>query len=150
MLQPGTVAANARSRSVGLAEMRLHRLVGPLLILAAVALLPLTAHPAAADAICRDGTYSYSEGRGTCSWHGGVDHWIYNEVQPDPRRYYQPPAEITPAPATPVPAPTLNEPVPTYSASQHSEDFGPSWWERNRGTIFLLLVLGVMAFWFFS
>jgi hypothetical protein len=25
-----------------------------------------------AGSICNDGTYSYSEGRGTCSWHGGV------------------------------------------------------------------------------
>jgi len=28
--------------------------------------------PADAGSICNDGTYSYSEGRGTCSWHGGV------------------------------------------------------------------------------
>lgn len=27
-------------------------------------------------AICRDGTRSYSTGRGTCSWHGGVDYWL--------------------------------------------------------------------------
>ena len=27
-------------------------------------------------AICRDGHRSYSTGRGTCSWHGGVDHYI--------------------------------------------------------------------------
>lgn len=27
---------------------------------------------AVAGSICNDGTYSYSEGRGTCSWHGGV------------------------------------------------------------------------------
>jgi len=25
-----------------------------------------------AGSICKDGTYSYSEGKGTCSWHGGV------------------------------------------------------------------------------
>lgn len=31
---------------------------------------------AAADAICNDGTYSYSWGSGTCSWHGGVNHWV--------------------------------------------------------------------------
>lgn len=28
------------------------------------------------SAICRDGTYSYSSGRGTCSWHGGVAQWL--------------------------------------------------------------------------
>ena len=27
-------------------------------------------------AICRDGTRSYSVGRGTCSWHGGVAEWL--------------------------------------------------------------------------
>lgn len=26
-------------------------------------------------AVCNDGTTSYSKGRGTCSWHGGVDHY---------------------------------------------------------------------------
>ena len=26
-------------------------------------------------AVCYDGTTSYSNGRGTCSWHGGVDHY---------------------------------------------------------------------------
>jgi hypothetical protein len=28
-------------------------------------------------AICEDGWRSSSTGSGTCSWHGGVDHWIY-------------------------------------------------------------------------
>lgn len=27
-------------------------------------------------AICRDGTYSSATGRGACSWHGGVSHWL--------------------------------------------------------------------------
>jgi hypothetical protein len=27
--------------------------------------------------LCCDGTYSYSTGRGTCSWHGGVCQWNY-------------------------------------------------------------------------
>ena len=31
------------------------------------------------DAICRDGTYSYSSGSGTCSWHGGVAQWVVPE-----------------------------------------------------------------------
>lgn len=26
-------------------------------------------------AICNDGSGSFSTGRGTCSWHGGVDHY---------------------------------------------------------------------------
>jgi len=34
-------------------------------------------HPEGASAICRDGTYSYSQSRrGTCSWHGGVSQWL--------------------------------------------------------------------------
>jgi hypothetical protein len=33
--------------------------------------------PAGATAVCRDGTYSFSQHRqGTCSHHGGVDHWL--------------------------------------------------------------------------
>jgi hypothetical protein len=28
-------------------------------------------------AICRDGTHSNATGRGACSHHGGVDHWLY-------------------------------------------------------------------------
>lgn len=28
-------------------------------------------------AICNDGWTSHSQGRGTCSWHGGVDHYFY-------------------------------------------------------------------------
>ena len=29
------------------------------------------------SALCRDGSYSYSEHRrGTCSWHGGVQQWL--------------------------------------------------------------------------
>lgn len=32
-------------------------------------------------AICNDGHRSYSTGRGTCSWHGGVHHYIdTNEI----------------------------------------------------------------------
>ena len=27
-------------------------------------------------AICNDGHRSFSKGSGTCSWHGGVDHYI--------------------------------------------------------------------------
>ena len=31
---------------------------------------------AGADAICRDGAYSYAEGQGACSHHGGVDEFL--------------------------------------------------------------------------
>lgn len=34
--------------------------------------------PSGASAICRDGTYSFSQSRrGTCSHHGGVAKWLY-------------------------------------------------------------------------
>lgn len=41
-----------------------------------------TARPASnsgqrVGAICRDGSRSYATGRGACSHHGGVDHWLY-------------------------------------------------------------------------
>jgi hypothetical protein len=36
------------------------------------ALSLLLSSAANAGSICNDGTYSHSEGRGTCSWHGGV------------------------------------------------------------------------------
>ncbi|HEY8201132.1 MAG TPA: DUF3761 domain-containing protein, partial [Actinomycetota bacterium] len=33
--------------------------------------------PAGATAVCRDGTYSFSQHhQGTCSRHGGVSRWI--------------------------------------------------------------------------
>lgn len=32
---------------------------------------------AEANALCVDGTYSFSIGPGTCSWHGGVSRYIY-------------------------------------------------------------------------
>lgn len=33
--------------------------------------------PSGASALCRDGTYSFSQSRrGTCSHHGGVDEWL--------------------------------------------------------------------------
>ncbi|MFO0414704.1 MAG: hypothetical protein ACK50E_03555 [Bacteroidota bacterium] len=28
-------------------------------------------------AICNDGWVSHSQGRGTCSWHGGVNYYFY-------------------------------------------------------------------------
>jgi hypothetical protein len=38
---------------------------------------PTTSHPANATALCKDGTYSYSQTRsGTCSGHGGVSVWL--------------------------------------------------------------------------
>lgn len=31
-------------------------------------------------AICSDGWHSFSTGRGACSHHGGVDHWLYPQI----------------------------------------------------------------------
>jgi hypothetical protein len=32
-------------------------------------------------AVCKDGTISYSEGSGVCSWHGGIEKKVYNELK---------------------------------------------------------------------
>ena len=56
-----------------------------------------------AGSICRDGTWSRSEGRGTCSSHGGV---AISGV-PDPAATASPPVSATPSPtAAAVPSPT--------------------------------------------
>jgi len=42
--------------------------------------VPANAGPASGTrigAICQDGTRSSATGRGACSHHGGVDHWLY-------------------------------------------------------------------------
>ncbi len=36
------------------------------------------AHGARIGRICNDGTRSNATGRGACSHHGGVNHWLYN------------------------------------------------------------------------
>ena len=48
--------------------------LGPLALLFSLVLIAfmLLASPAQAGSICRDGTWTASEGRGTCSHHGGV------------------------------------------------------------------------------
>jgi len=37
---------------------------------------PIYDPPTGGGAICMDGSRSYSTGRGTCSWHGGVDYYL--------------------------------------------------------------------------
>jgi len=39
-------------------------------------MLFLTACKKGQGAICNDGWRSHSVGSGTCSWHGGIDHYI--------------------------------------------------------------------------
>ena len=68
----------------------------------------LVAPPAFAGSTCRDGTWSRSEGRGTCSSHGGV---AVSGV-PDPAGSTSAvPAPVTPA--TPEPVPSV--PIPSAS-----------------------------------
>lgn len=62
--------------------MKMLRLLVMLVI--AVSLQSATAGPASADAVCEDGSYSYSSGSGTCSWHGGVDYWVTPSHEPLP------------------------------------------------------------------
>lgn len=46
-----------------------------LVLLVALTVIAL-AGAASAEAICRDGWHSQSSGPGTCSHHGGVDHYV--------------------------------------------------------------------------
>lgn len=75
--------------------------------------------PASADAICRDGWRSYSEGSGTCSWHGGVARWLYNE-EPE----YSPPT-IKPY-RVPDYEPSEPDLVPLYQAPTVAPSVQPS------------------------
>ncbi len=57
-------------------------------------------------AVCRDGTTSGATGRGACSHHGGVDHWITSEPEATPT--FTPAPTVAPLPtATPSPVPTI-------------------------------------------
>jgi len=31
--------------------------------------------------VCEDGAISYSDGRGACSWHGGIEERVYREIE---------------------------------------------------------------------
>lgn len=63
-----------RTREAGIHARASYRTLGSLSILASiiVTIALSTATPAQAGSICRDGTWTASEGRGTCSHHGGV------------------------------------------------------------------------------
>jgi len=75
-----------------------------------IALLTLLCvSPAEAGSRCCDGTYSSSQGSGTCSWHGGVCPTSYT---PSREPVYTAPTPPTPTP----PTPTASTPtVPTAS-----------------------------------
>jgi hypothetical protein len=66
--------------------------------------------PAGATAICKDGTYSFSQTRsGTCSHHGGVATWLTGDAAP--------PAAATSA-AAPTTAAQTTTSVTTTAAAQ--------------------------------
>ena len=80
-----------------------------LAVLVSVSGALLAAPPAWSGSTCRDGTWSPSEGRGTCSRHGGV---AVSGV-PDPNS----PVVTAPVPVpVPIPVPS-SEPAPTGAAS---------------------------------
>lgn len=72
------------------------------------ALLAWGVGPAEAGSICRDGTYSSSTGRGTCSYHGGVLRpateaedaagGVVSEPEPTPTSSPDPPDEVASVP----------------------------------------------------
>jgi hypothetical protein len=73
-------------------------------------------------AICMDGWRSSSTGSGTCSSHGGVSYWLYNN--PAPTATPVPPAPVAPRPpiyATPQPPS-----APTPSAEEAEEPINQS------------------------
>ena len=49
------------------------------IFLISVLLLSGCKHQHRVGAICNDGWQSSATGRGACSHHGGVDHWIYED-----------------------------------------------------------------------
>jgi hypothetical protein len=91
------------------------------LTLSLVLLIPLmlSARPASAQtAVCRDGTYSYSQHRsGTCSHHGGVARWGSG-----PRTTRPTPAHRSTRPA---PARTRRGPARRSSAASRGYYTGP-------------------------
>jgi hypothetical protein len=73
--------------------------------------------PPGATALCKDGTYSFSQTRsGTCSHHGGVAQWLTPSTTPVPTTTTTPPPPTTTA-ATSTTMPTTTQ--PTGSAPVH-------------------------------
>ena len=101
-------------------------LVGASIMISLVGGLSLRA---GADAICMDGTYSYAEGQGACSFHGGVQQWLLVD-RGDPStmggpRPANPPGLLQPGSITPP-----SEPEPSW--------WSKNWWWVVGGGAFLL------------
>lgn len=103
------------------ASMKVDRAASPMMAAFAAALMSITAAtvPAWAGSICRDGSWTASEGRGTCSHHGGVAQKGVDAPQALPSPVappspFAPPSPLpTPSPLTPGTAPTPSGlPVP--------------------------------------
>jgi hypothetical protein len=56
--------------------MRLGKLKGIVMLTLFFLFLVFTSCKKGKGAICNDGWRSHSTGSGTCSWHGGIDHYI--------------------------------------------------------------------------
>lgn len=101
----------------------------------------VAAPPPGATAVCRDGTYSFSQSRsGTCSRHGGVARWLAGTSAPPRPTTATAPATSPSAPSSGVPAWIRTARVelarlPVRAAATmlgyRRSRFGPTWADVN-------------------
>jgi hypothetical protein len=88
---------------------------------------PSSSNAGGATAVCKDGTYSYSQSRrGTCSGHGGVAQWLENSEPIYEQPTYEQPVYEQPVYKQPTyKQPTYEQPrnKTSYSSSSESIDF---------------------------
>ncbi len=104
----------------------------------------IAAAQARTGAICMDGWRSYSTGSGTCSHHGGVDYWLYDDG----------PAQSPLAPAIPS-GPSNNLPLPgnTLTAVTVPQSEDPEWltWAKEHSGLLWVgggvAALGIWSTW---
>ena len=74
--------------------------------------------PAGATALCKDGTYSFSQTRsGTCSHHGGVATWLTSDTTPPPATSAPPPTTTAARTTTAVTTTTTAGPTTTAATT---------------------------------